>query len=61
MVDEWARLGHGSKSDSRSERSEGEGSWSSFVHDADDVFGTWASGAPPGTVEVAQRDCVKLC
>ena len=38
-------LGGGSKSDSRSEGSEGEDSWSSCVREADDVFGTWASSA----------------
>lgn len=45
FVDELAHLGGGSKSDSRSEGSEGGGSWRSCVRDEDDVFGTWASSA----------------
>ena len=45
FVDELAHLGGGSKPDSRSEGSEGGGSWSSCVRDADDVFGTWVSRA----------------
>src|SRR6266567_4317840 len=39
FVDELAHLGGASKSDSRSEGSEGGGSWSSCVREADDVFG----------------------
>ena len=44
-VEEFAHLGGGSKSESRSEGSGGGGSWRSCVREADDVFGTWASSA----------------
>jgi len=47
----YFHLGGGSKSDSRSEGSEGEDSWSSCVREADDVF--WHLGKAVRAVEQA--------